>query len=61
MLSIVVGSGRFFLLGEILFLTLIWALILPKKKGEGYPDGGTRIKRGKKTEKYDIYSERKAA
>ena len=61
MLSIVIGSGRFFLLGEILFLTLIWALILPKKKGEGYPDGGTRIKRGKKTEKYDMYSERKAA
>ncbi len=61
MLSIVVGNGRFFLLGEILFLTLIWALILPKKKGEGYPDGGTRIKREKKTKKYDMYSERKAA
>lgn len=61
MLSIVVGNGHFFLLGEILFLTLIWALILPKKKGEGYPDGGTRIKREKKTEKYDLYSERKAA
>lgn len=61
MLSIVVGNGRFFLLGEILFLTLIWALIMPKKKGEGYPDGGTRIKRKKETEKYDIYSERKAA
>ena len=61
MLFIVVGNGRFFLLGEILFLTLIWALILPKKKGEGYPDGGTRIKRGKKTEKYDMYSDRKAA
>lgn len=61
MLSIVVGNGRFFLLGEILFLTLIWALILPKKKGEGYPDGGTRIKRKKETEKYDMYSERKAA
>lgn len=61
MLSIVVGSGRFFLLGEILFLTLIWALILPKKKGEGYPDGGTKIKREKKIKKYDMYSERKAA
>ena len=61
MLSIVVGNGRFFLLGEILFLTLIWALILPKKKREGYPDGGTRIKREKKTKKYDMYSERKAA
>lgn len=61
MLSIVVGNGRFFLLGEILFLTLIWALILPKKIGEGYPDGGTRIKREKKTKKYDMYSERKAA
>lgn len=61
MLSIVVGNGRFFLFGEILFLTLIWALILPKKKGEGYPDGGTRNKREKKTKKYDMYSERKAA
>lgn len=61
MLFIVVGNGRFFLLGEVLFLTLIWALILPKKKEEGYPDGGTRIKRKKETEKYDIYSERKAA
>ena len=59
--SMIIGRGRFFLLGEILFLTLIWGTIIPKKKEGETPHGGTRIKINKDTYKNDKIADKIAA
>ena len=59
--SMIIGRGRFFLLGEILFLTLIWGTIIPKKKEGETPHGGTRIKINKNTYKNDKIADKIAA
>ena len=57
----IIGRGRFFLLGEILFLTLIWGTIIPKKKEDENPNGGTRIKINKDPYKKDKIADKIAA
>ena len=57
----IVGKGRFFLAGELIFLTIAWAMMMPLKTGKTGPNGGIKIKKEKSRRIDDFTTEKKVA
>lgn len=60
-ISMIVGKGRFFLAGELIFLTIAWAMMMPLKTGKSGPNGGIKIKKEKSRRIDDFTTEKKVA